>query len=95
HCILDVPNHGHVHAVCVHLGLFESHRRKQLGLLAELMGRLPDGEPVIVAGDFNDWRQRADALLQGTGLHEAFVERFGAPAKSFPARWPLLRLDRI
>ncbi|WP_341472945.1 endonuclease/exonuclease/phosphatase family protein, partial [Pseudomonas viridiflava] len=62
---------------------------------AELMGRLPDGEPVIVAGDFNDWRQRADALLQGTGLHEAFVERFGAPAKSFPARWPLLRLDRI
>jgi len=24
-----------------------------------------------------------------------FVETFGAPAKSFPARFPLLRLDRI
>lgn len=61
HCILEVPYAGRVHAVCVHLGLRESHRRQQLNLLAELMERLPEGEPVIVAGDFNDWRQRADA----------------------------------
>ncbi|NAT26282.1 endonuclease/exonuclease/phosphatase family protein [Pseudomonas syringae] len=95
HCILEVPHAGRVHAVCVHLGLLESHRRQQLKLLSELMARIPEGEPVIVAGDFNDWRQRADASLQGSGLHEVFVQRFGAPAKSFPARWPLLRLDRI
>ncbi|PHX45270.1 hypothetical protein AO354_40315, partial [Pseudomonas syringae pv. syringae] len=95
HCILDVPHAGRVHAICVHLGLRESHRRQQLKLLNELMARIPEGEPVIVAGDFNDWRQRADASLQGSGLHEVFVERFGAPAKSFPARWPLLCLDRI
>jgi endonuclease/exonuclease/phosphatase family metal-dependent hydrolase len=95
HCVLDVPDSGEVHAVCVHLGLMESHRREQLKLLADLMARLPADAPVIVAGDFNDWRQRADRHLQGTGLHEVFVQRFGAPAKSFPARWPLLRLDRI
>ncbi|MBI6710487.1 endonuclease/exonuclease/phosphatase family protein [Pseudomonas syringae] len=95
HCILEVPHAGRVHAVCVHLGLRESHRRQQLKLLNELMARIPEGEPVIVAGDFNDWRRRADASLQGSGLHEVFVERFGAPAKSFPARWPLLCLDRI
>lgn len=95
HCILEVSHAGRVHAVCVHLGLRESHRRQQLKLLNELMARIPEGEPVIVAGDFNDWRRRADASLQGSGLHEVFVERFGAPAKSFPARWPLLCLDRI
>ncbi|MBS7439184.1 endonuclease/exonuclease/phosphatase family protein [Pseudomonas syringae] len=95
HCILEVPHAGRVHAVCVHLGLRESHRRQQLKLLNELMARIPEGEPVIVAGDFNDWRRRADASLQGSGLHEVFVERFGTPAKSFPARWPLLCLDRI
>ncbi|QVI73723.1 endonuclease/exonuclease/phosphatase family protein [Pseudomonas syringae] len=95
HCILEVPHAGRVHAVCVHLGLRESHRRQQLKLLNELMARIPEGEPVIVAGDFNDWRRRADTSLQGSGLHEVFVERFGAPAKSFPARWPLLCLDRI
>ncbi|MBS7462684.1 endonuclease/exonuclease/phosphatase family protein [Pseudomonas syringae] len=95
HCIIEVPHAGRVHAVCVHLGLRESHRRQQLKLLNELMARIPEGEPVIVAGDFNDWRRRADASLQGSGLHEVFVERFGTPAKSFPARWPLLCLDRI
>lgn len=95
HCVLDVPDCGHVHAICVHLGLREKHREEQIGLMAQLVRRLPEGEPVIVAGDFNDWRQRADALLEGTGLHEVFVRHAGAPAKSFPARWPLLRLDRI
>jgi endonuclease/exonuclease/phosphatase family metal-dependent hydrolase len=95
HCVLDVPHFGQVHAICVHLGLREHHRRQQLKLLAELLERLPEAAPVIVAGDFNDWRQRADALLAETGLHEVFVQRFGAPAKSFPARWPLLCLDRI
>lgn len=95
HCVLEVPHFGQVHAICVHLGLREDHRSQQLKLLAELLARLPESAPVIVAGDFNDWRKRADALLEGTGLHEVFVDRFGAPAKSFPARWPLLCLDRI
>ncbi len=95
HCVLEVPHFGQVHAICVHLGLREHHRSQQLKLLAELLARLPESAPVIVAGDFNDWRKRADALLEGTGLHEVFVDRFGAPAKSFPARWPLLCLDRI
>jgi endonuclease/exonuclease/phosphatase family metal-dependent hydrolase len=50
---------------------------------------------VIVAGDFNDWRQTASAVLAEQGMHEVFTSEFGEPAKSFPARWPLLRLDRI
>lgn len=95
HCVLEVPHYGQVHAVCVHLGLRESHRRQQLALLMQLLARLPADAPVIVAGDFNDWRRRADGLLVGSGLHEAFVQASGAPAKSFPARWPLLPLDRI
>lgn len=95
HCVLAVPDYGRVHAICVHLGLRESHRRQQLNLLMELLARLPVSEPVIVAGDFNDWRRQADALLAGSGLHEAFVQVSGSPAKSFPARWPMLSLDRI
>ncbi len=95
HCVLQVPRFGEVHAICVHLGLKEVHRRQQLSLLADLVSRLPQEAPVIIAGDFNDWRQKADAVLVPTGLCEVFVDRFGAPAKSFPARFPLLRLDRI
>lgn len=95
HAILDVPGHKEVHAICVHLGLRESHRTQQLHLLGGLLDSLAPDAPVIVAGDFNDWRLQADAQLAERGLEEAFVKAHGAPAKSFPARWPLLRLDRI
>ncbi len=95
HSRLIVPGHKEVHAICVHLGLREAHRLAQLKLLGALLDELPADAPVIVAGDFNDWRQRAHALLAQNDMHEAFVQAFGAPAKSFPARWPLLCLDRI
>jgi endonuclease/exonuclease/phosphatase family metal-dependent hydrolase len=94
HCRLEVPGHEEVHAVCVHLGLREAHRQRQVRLLLELLDSLPANAPVIVAGDFNDWRLKADAVLTQR-LVEAFGERYGSPARSFPARLPLLRLDRI
>lgn len=94
HCRLDVPGHDQVHAICVHLGLREAHRQRQVQLLLELLDRLPPTAPVIIAGDFNDWRLKADDVLS-KHLVEAFGEKFGAPARSFPARLPFLRLDRI
>ena len=73
HCVLQPPGSPTpVHAICVHLGLREVHRKQQLGLLCKVIDRLPPDAPVIVAGDFNDWRQRADGLLAGSGLKEAF-----------------------
>ncbi|MVV47649.1 endonuclease/exonuclease/phosphatase family protein [Pseudomonas sp. PB120] len=96
HCVLRLPGDGpEVHAICVHLGLRETHRTEQLKLLARRLEALPSDAPVIVAGDFNDWRQRADALLKPCGLREVFAEHHGKPARSFPARMPALRLDRI
>jgi endonuclease/exonuclease/phosphatase family metal-dependent hydrolase len=96
HCVLDMPG-GALHAVCVHLGLLESHRRGQLDRLCGLIeGDVPSGAPLVVAGDFNDWRKRAHArLLRCAGLQEVFVAATGRAAKTFPARWPLLALDRI
>ncbi|MNJ57659.1 hypothetical protein D3C77_532580 [compost metagenome] len=94
HCRLDVPGHDQVHAICVHLGLRESHRQQQVRLLLKLLDALPDDAPVIIAGDFNDWRLKADSVL-GERLLEAFGKIRGALARSFPARLPLLRLDRI
>jgi endonuclease/exonuclease/phosphatase family metal-dependent hydrolase len=96
HCVLGVPGAGEVHAICVHLGLREGERARQLRLLADLVAGLPAQAPVIVAGDFNDWRKRASArLADGLGLVEVFEQTRGAPARSFPAFWPMLRLDRI
>ena len=98
HCELQIPGRPvNVHAICVHLSLTETHRAKQMGMLCDLVHTdVPAQAPLIVAGDFNDWRQRADAqLAKGAALHEVFTQANGRPARTFPARLPLLRLDRI
>jgi len=57
---------------------------------------VPADAPLIVAGDFNDWRRRAnDILWTEAGLREIFVNAYGEPAKTFPAIFPVLALDRI
>ncbi|MDQ3205973.1 MAG: endonuclease/exonuclease/phosphatase family protein [Pseudomonadota bacterium] len=96
-CELEVPGSGQViHVVCVHLGLREAHRRHQLEALCALVRReVPEDAPLVVAGDFNDWRRRADAVLATCGLQECFVAAHGRPARTFPARRPLFPLDRI
>jgi len=98
HCVLQIPGREtNVHAICVHLGLAESHRVKQLHMLCDLVrDEIPASAPVIAAGDFNDWRRRAHNLLEeGAGMHEVFVQATGKAARTFPARFPLLQLDRI
>ncbi len=97
HCILDLPQEpAGLHAICVHLGLRESHRRQQLQLLGALIEEhVPEAAPLVVAGDFNDWRMRGHRELERWGLEEVFVCANGSPARTYPARWPLLRLDRI
>lgn len=98
HCVLRLPGQAvDVHAICVHLGLLERHRRQQLRLLCDMVrAQVPDNAPLIVAGDFNDWRCRADDVLHAQAhLREVFVAAYGVPAKTFPARFPLLCLDRI
>ncbi|HET6395538.1 MAG TPA: endonuclease/exonuclease/phosphatase family protein [Pseudoxanthomonas sp.] len=97
HCVLEVPGRGlEVHAICVHLGLREAHRRRQVELLCGMVEReIPASAPLVVAGDFNDWRGAAHRLLHRCGLREAFAEASGRLARTFPARWPLLPLDRI
>jgi endonuclease/exonuclease/phosphatase family metal-dependent hydrolase len=98
HCVLQVPGRDSpIHVICVHLGLAESHRLQQLHMLCNLVHQnIPASAPVIVAGDFNDWRRRAHAVLaQGANLHEVFVQAYGKAARTFPARLPVLALDRI
>lgn len=95
HSVLAVPGQPEVHTICVHLGLREAQRLQQLKLLCQLLDGLNPKDPVIVAGDFNDWRLQADGILAQCGMVEVFGQAFGAAAKTFPARLPLLRLDRI
>jgi endonuclease/exonuclease/phosphatase family metal-dependent hydrolase len=98
HCVLQVPGSAReLHAVCVHLGLHHSHRVAQLETLCRMvLNEVPSDAPVVVAGDFNDWQRRAhDVLEDCAGMREVFVAARGRAAKTFPARCPMLALDRI
>jgi endonuclease/exonuclease/phosphatase family metal-dependent hydrolase len=134
-----------VHCFVVHLGLFSGSRVRQVQTMAQRIERLvaPE-EPVLIAGDFNDWRNElAPLFVKQLGVHEVFthcsqaaggmsrlrasvrqfsdvlrgqqplnalsrdrqprqnqvsmngVERLQPPPKTYPSKFPMLRLDRI
>lgn len=86
---------------CTHLGLRAHQRQENIELLNSHLRAhhefCPTSiEPLIVAGDFNDWRcQISGFLRESLFLQEAFEYLSGAPARTFPAFWPVLPLDRI
>jgi len=86
-----------LHAVCVHLGLREAQRRWQVDrLLAFVADAIPRDAPLVIAGDFNDWRERAHKrMLADSTLAEIHAGAGERPARTFPAWRPWLRVDRI
>lgn len=97
HCHLQLPESDQtLHVMCVHLGLRDAHRHAQMQMMCEMIAALPPDAPLVVAGDFNDWQLRANKMLKRcANLDEVFSVKHGRPARTFPARFPLLRLDRI
>jgi len=82
---------------CLHLGLFEFERRKQVSRLQNLLNeRISPTAPTIIAGDFNDWRGGAHRILSHScGLKEAFCEKNDRRARTYPSRFPVFPMDRI
>jgi endonuclease/exonuclease/phosphatase family metal-dependent hydrolase len=86
-----------LHLVCLHLDLFERGRRRQAERLCERVEQhVPRAAPLVIAGDFNDWRGTVGGLLERRlGLVDAHKTLHGGHARTFPSAFPLLRLDRI
>lgn len=86
-----------LHLVCVHFGFFGFERRSQIArLCAHIDAVIPHGEPLIVAGDFNDWSARAERHFnEALGLQEAYRSLHGRYARTYPAWAPVLPMDRI
>ncbi len=98
HSVIEVPGMTQpVHCVCVHLSLWGLSRRLQLDALARGIEALaPNSAPLVIAGDFNDWRNQArDELADRLGMMEVFAGQQRKPPRSFPAVLPVFRLDRI
>ncbi|MCC6808020.1 MAG: endonuclease/exonuclease/phosphatase family protein [Deltaproteobacteria bacterium] len=89
-------NDRRLHLFNVHLGLTERQRLTQMRHILALMQRLstPD-DPVLIAGDFNDWNHNVDRFVcSEMGL----VNAFGEPKKAtrtWHTKRPMFNLDRI
>lgn len=90
---LPVP----LHVICVHLSLFESSRQSQLEeLCARVHKVVPAHAPLIIGGDFNDWRGLASEFLRDRlEMRECYQGLHGRHAKTFPSWLPILPLDRL
>ncbi len=97
HCMISLPGMQKIHCVCVHLGLFSRHRRQQLEMIADhIEETTTKDEPLIIAGDFNDWLENLDRDFKSRlKLEEVHQALYGRYAKTFPVRLPFLALDRI
>lgn len=99
HSVVKMPAwKRNLHCICVHLSLHEGGRRRQLDAIATRLETLADKRlPIIIAGDFNDWRQRASRILEDSlGMTEVSVAAPGGRhQRTFPSVLPVFRLDRI
>ncbi len=95
-----------LHCVVVHFGLFGAGRKRQIARLVHyISAHIPTEDPIIVAGDFNDWRGQLGAELAAVHVVDVSARSASRPdvqlprwhhrVRTYPARLPLMPLDRI
>lgn len=85
--VVETP-FGDLRVICTHLGLLPRDRRQQIGIISSLLDERPMPLTLLM-GDFNVFGPERSVLYQ-----------IGAPRplpklRSFPARRPLMSLDRL
>lgn len=80
--------------LCAHLALTRAARLRQMHWIAQwIVDDAPAG-PLVLAGDFNDWRNDSAALFGTIGLIEVAAS-LGHKGRTFPSFSPALALDKM
>jgi endonuclease/exonuclease/phosphatase family metal-dependent hydrolase len=97
HAVIDPGGGRKLDLICLHLDLLERGRRIQVGkLIDRVRSHVGRKGPLLVAGDFNDWRGRLSQFLRNELLlNEVSLATKGRHTRTFPAWLPILPLDRI
>ena len=93
HAVIEVAGQP-VHCIVVHLGLFAKGRTRQTqALVQRIKDLVPPHEPLIIAGDFNDWSNKlAPLFVEQLNLYEVFAFSPNADQRKMfkltkPVRW--------
>lgn len=80
--------------LCAHLALTRQSRLRQMNWIAHWIAREAATGPLVLAGDFNDWKNDSEPLFAEIGLREV-ASTLGEAGKTFPAFSPALALDKM
>ena len=81
-----------IHVIVLHLGLIAGSRLRQIEQLTRYIDReIPRREPLVVAGDMNDWGAKLRPAMNAAGLKDFIGER----QNTYPSRLPLAQLDFV
>jgi endonuclease/exonuclease/phosphatase family metal-dependent hydrolase len=96
HCRLKTPS-GLLSVICLHFGLQQEERVEQTERLrVYIESNIPLLEPLIVAGDLNDWNKKLHPILtRNLNVKDVLATKRGRRQGTYPALVPLLSLDRI
>lgn len=81
----------------VHLGLMHLERKVQVRrLLEHLFEDAPPEQPLVIAGDWNEWRSRlVRRTLNEHGFHVARTDARPRGERTWPSVRPIVALDKI
>lgn len=98
HCRIQMPEEKiQVDLLNTHLNLMHASRIRQTEKIINWVEtRLNGSNPLLLAGDFNDWQGVLTPIFQQRlQLSESFLHTRGVHAKTFPSHFPVMSLDRI
>jgi endonuclease/exonuclease/phosphatase family metal-dependent hydrolase len=98
HTTLELPAGGTLEVFNLHLGLSAREREKQVGLLVNSseFRRIPPEVPLLVGGDFNDWRSLLRPIFTEVfGFQCATDRASGWALRTYPSFSPQGGLDRL
>lgn len=90
-CEVETP-HGNIDLYCTHLNLLHRHRKKQYQIINEIIKKNSNKNPIILAGDLNDWFPRSENFfteIQNTN------SKLKHNLKTYPHLLPLAQLDHF
>ena len=97
HARVEIPHSEDLHLICTHFGLKQKYRDVQtLSLCQRVAETVPRNAPLVIGGDFNDWRLKISPIFwKKQHLAEAYLLCHRTHARTFPSWRPMLKLDRI